>query len=105
MKQTVTETDFRDAFRTIRPDNFSHEGLGALFEWLEDYEDSTGQEVELDVIALCCDFSEHTLAELQHEYGDYEGEKWEDLDEAVEGLQDRTMVIPVNDETVIIQDF
>lgn len=105
MKQTVNETDFRDAFHTIRPDNFSYEGLGALLEWLEEYEDSTGEEMELDVTALCCDFSEHTLEDLQREYGDYEGEQWEDLDEAIEWLEERTTVVPVNDETVIIQAF
>lgn len=61
--------------------------------------------MELDVIALCCDFGEYTLSELQREYGDYEGEQWEDLEEAIEWLQDRTMVIPVDDYSVIVQSF
>ena len=36
MKTTVYLNEFRDAFQKIRPDNFSYEGLGALFEYLEE---------------------------------------------------------------------
>ena len=58
MKQTVNLYDFRNAFRTIRPDNFSYAGLEVLFDFLEECENDTGEEYDLDVIALCCDFSE-----------------------------------------------
>ena len=58
MKQTVNVYQFRDAFRSIRPDNFSYEGLATLWDYLDEYEQSTGEELELDVIAICCDFSE-----------------------------------------------
>ena len=63
MKQTVNSSDFVDAFRTHnRMDQFSYEGLKALFEYLEQYEEDTGEETELDVIAICYDFSEHSTA-------------------------------------------
>ena len=68
MKQTITKHDFRDAFQQIRPDNFSYEGLGLLFDWLEDYEESTGVEIELDVIAICCEFCESSLDEIVEDY-------------------------------------
>jgi len=58
MKQTVNVYQFRDAFRSIRPDNFSYEGLAVLFDYLEELGDDIGEEMELDVIAICCDFSE-----------------------------------------------
>jgi hypothetical protein len=32
-------------------------------------EDDTGEEMELDVIALCCDFAEYRVEELMDEYG------------------------------------
>jgi len=105
MKESVTFCDFTDRFKAIRPDNFSYDGLKALYDWLEEYEDSTDQEIELDVIALCCDFSEYTLDELQSDYGDYASEKWDDMDEATEWLNDHTMVIPVDSNTVIVQAF
>jgi len=55
MKTTVTFSDFRQAFKAIRPDNFSHEGLEQLWEYFESYERDTGEEIELDVIAICCE--------------------------------------------------
>lgn len=58
MYQTVNFTDFHTAFNQLRPDNFTYEGLQALFEYCEDYERDTGETMELDVIALCCDITE-----------------------------------------------
>ena len=56
MKQSVNMYDFERAFKNFeRMNNFSYDGLKALFEYLEDYEEDTGEEIELDVIALCCD--------------------------------------------------
>lgn len=105
MKQNVTFSDFYNSFQAIRPDNFSYNGLRTLYTWLELYEEDTGEEIELDVIALCCDFSEYTLEELQTEYGDYAGEQWEDINEAVRWFDDRTVVLPVDDNTAIVQAF
>ena len=68
MKQTVNFYDFRRAFESIRPDNFSDSGLSALFDYLEAYEDDTGEELELDVIALCCDFSEDWADNIAADY-------------------------------------
>lgn len=68
MKTTVYFYDFKHAFESIRPDNFSREGLEVLWDYLEEYEDSTGEELELDVIALCCDFSEDTWENIASDY-------------------------------------
>ena len=71
MKRTINKWEFRDAFRDMgRKDQFSYNGLAALFEHLEGYEEDTGEEIELDVIALCCDYSEYATAlEAAREYG------------------------------------
>ena len=106
MKQTINDFQFRDAFiRMDRKENFSYTGLTALYDYLTDLEDDIGEELELDVIALCCDYSEHDLEDLQREFGDYEGETWEDMEEAIQWLEDRTTVIPVDDDRVIVQVF
>ncbi len=98
MKQTINEYDFTEAFRKIRPNNFSYVGLKALFDYLEEYEESTGEEVELDVIALCCEYSEYTdLEEFQKAYSsDYE---------SIEDIERETTVIRIDDDSFIIQDF
>jgi len=71
MKKTINFTDFVDAFQDAgRDDNFSYDGKKALFEYLEDYEDDTGEEIELDVIALCCEYTEYSdVAEYVDNYG------------------------------------
>jgi hypothetical protein len=69
MKTTVSKYDFERAFADAdRKENFSYEGLGLLFDYLEEYEDSTGEEVELDVIALCCDYAEETVSDIARNY-------------------------------------
>lgn len=69
MKTTVSRYDFERAFVDAdRKENFSYEGLRALFDYLEDYEEQTGEELELDVIALCCDYSEDTVADIARNY-------------------------------------
>lgn len=65
MKQTVYFDDFRRAFEDAgRGNQFSLAGLEVLFDYLEQYEIDTGEEVELDVIALCCDYEEMTVDEV-----------------------------------------
>lgn len=69
MKTTVSRYEFERAFADAdRKENFSHEGLKVLFDYLEDYEDSTGDEIELDVIALCCDYYEETAEYIARNY-------------------------------------
>jgi hypothetical protein len=68
MKKTINLYQFRDAFMDIRPDSFSYEGLELLFNWYEEYEDSTGEEMELDVIAICGDWDESTVEEVINNY-------------------------------------
>jgi hypothetical protein len=46
MKRTINVYQFRDAFRDMdRMAGWSYEGLGVLFEYLEQYEDSCGEEL------------------------------------------------------------
>jgi hypothetical protein len=116
MKQTVNKYDFTEAFRQAgRQDQFSYTGLCALFDYLEEYEEAAGTELELDVIALCCDYSEYaTATEAAKEYGweapeidpdtDPEDATEETEAAALEWLQDNTQVI-THDSGVIIQSF
>ena len=98
MKQTVTESMFIDAFMAIRPDNFSYKGLIALYEWFDELDNDCGTETELDVIAICCDFSEYAnIEEFQRDYC----EEYETIDDII----DHTTVIQIDEESFIVQDF
>ena len=99
MKQSVDLHQFRDAFRDYdRQDTFSYEGYEALFDWIEGYDECSDIDTELDVIALCCDFTEYEdLEELQGNYNDIE---------SMDDLQDNTIVIPIPDtDRFIIQNY
>jgi hypothetical protein len=72
MKQTINFNQFCTAFRDMNRDNsFSYEGKRALFDYLEQYEEDTDTEVDLDVIALCCEYTEYEDVEdyLKDYYG------------------------------------
>ena len=110
MCQNVKETAFHNAFRNMgRAENFSHEGRAALFDYLEQLEADMGEAIELDVIALCCEFSEYASAlECLEDCGyDYEPEG-DDEDEreadALEWLGDQTFVIE-HDSGIVVQEF
>jgi len=104
MKETVTLSTFRDAFRTMnRNDHFSYEGLAVLFNDLTQYEEDCGVELELDVIAICCDFVECTVEEFDRDYQMFE--RHESLEDLVNDLHDETHVAGTTDTTVIFQCF
>jgi len=63
MKQNISFCGFCDAFPESRENSFSYDGKKALFEYLESYEDDTGEEVELDIVALCCEYCEYESIE------------------------------------------
>lgn len=70
MKQTLTKDQFRFQMDQIRPNCFSYEGLGVLFDYFEQYEDDTGEQIEFDPIAICCEYSEMTMQEIFDAYPD-----------------------------------
>jgi len=93
MKQTINFSQFCDS---LGGSYFSHEGKKALFEYLEN-------EVKLDPIALCCEYSEYdNLKELQNNYNNIE---------TIEELKDHMQVIPIYDingtksERFIVQNY
>lgn len=98
MNQSITVSQFHDAFISMnREDNFSYEGRHALYDWIVDLDEQIGTETELDVIALCCEFTEYdSFADIQANYRDLE---------TIEDLEDITRVIPFGDGQYIIADY
>ena len=87
----IITVDFRDFVREFelsgRGRNFSHNGLRALFNYLEKLSEDTGSDYKLDVICLCCDYSEDTWQEIAHNYG-IELSEFEGDEEKIEGVRD-----------------
>lgn len=67
----VTEHYFIQSFEDMgREGNFSTEALKEIYEYLENLSESLGEDIELDVIGICCDFSEITFDEVLEEQGE-----------------------------------
>ena len=97
MKQTINEFDFKNEFKKIRPDNFSYDGLTALYDYLTQYEESCDTELEFDPIAYCCEFTEYeNFTEIKQNY---------DV-KTLKELEDKTSIIKIpNTERLIIQNY
>ena len=107
MKTTVTRYDFHRAFETTRPHNFSYAAIGALFDYFEQYENDCKVEIELDVVAICCDYSEDTFAELIRQYNIPINSDYGEFEEIqiVDWMADRTTIIAVLDDSVVYLNF
>jgi hypothetical protein len=69
MKKTINLNDFRTEFANYgRNKQFSYKGLEVLFDYITEFEAETESEVELDVIGLCCNWTEYTVDELKEAY-------------------------------------
>ena len=106
----IGENEFRDAFHSYgRGDQFSYESLTALYEHLDCLAFNIGEPIELDVIALCCEWSEYdSIAEVREAYSVLEDVADEDV---FETLQDLTDALPVDDadgqgaSRILIREF
>ena len=110
MKITINLTEFRDHFYGIRPDNFSSEGLRVLFDYLEELDESCGEESELDVIGLCCDFAESDWKTIAADYdSSIELDKTKNEDEqkvqVLDFLADQGALIGETDHSIIYRQF
>jgi hypothetical protein len=101
MKITLTESEFVDRFLAIRPDNFSREGLRALFDYLGELEREAEDETEFDPIGICCEWTEYGSAvEAAEAYGwEDDAEEGEERDsepeeKALDFLLESTAVVP-----------
>ena len=101
MYTRVTEDNFRNTFLTSDyKNNFSYDGLTALYDYFEELEAGIDQTIEFDYISIACEYSELTIDELRDNYSI-------DIDiDVIEYLQENTIVIEIEDsDRVIIEDY
>tara|TARA_R110002126_G_scaffold88080_2_gene211275 strand:+ start:235 stop:528 length:294 start_codon:yes stop_codon:yes gene_type:complete len=77
--------------------NWSLAAAIALVDWLEELEDSSGEPIEFDPIALRCDFSEYTATELVEAYS-----------MTLEEIRENTIVLDLGtltNQSFVVQQF
>ena len=105
MIKTITQQNFVDYFNTWHDkryaNQFSYDGKLALFNYLEELEEDTNTQMEFDIVAISCDFSEfENLEDVKKEYGNA---IWVNN---IDDLRDYTQVIEIPNTTrLIIKDF
>ena len=101
MKQTVDNaSQFRDAFRAMgRHDQFSYEGMELLFDHLEECD----PDMELDVIAICCDYSEDSPEDIVESYGiESDDDEIEPSEAATAYLEANTVIVGITSTGSIV---
>jgi hypothetical protein len=99
MINTVSKNDFIEWFKKSeqRNNQFTYEALNALFDHLEEYEEGTGEKIEFDPIAICCEFTEYeNIKEYNKNY-----EPVKNLD----AIRELTTVIETRTKGFIIQNY
>jgi len=103
--QTITLSRFREEFaRMGRADQFSYEAQAFIFDYLED----SACDVALDIIELCCEFSETLAKEIAKEHGidlsEYESEQ-DIISTVVEYLDQFTHVLGATKRSITYANF
>ena len=83
--QTVNKSQFIDNLLADDYASWTYEDAGALYDYYEQYSEDTGEDVELDRVALRCEWTRaDSIDEVIEEYDDIE---------SLEDLEDNTQVI------------
>ena len=101
MYTRVAEDNFRNTFlMSDYKNNFSYDGLTALYDYFSELEDELCESIEFDLVGIAGEYSELTIDELRDNYS-----VDKDID-VIEYLQENTIVIEIeNSDSVIIQDY
>lgn len=103
-------SQFRDEFRQCgRADQFSYEALGLLFDYFEEID----SDYDLDVIAICCEYSEESAADIARNYSidlnDCDSEDDDYLEQCAAAvlayLENHTSVVGVTPSGIVYAQF
>lgn len=100
MKQTINFIQFADAFQLT--DGFSYAGLRAIYDDITNTEEDSGVECELDVIAICADYTESNLDEYNADHGT----EFASIDDAVDHAEwSSGFAAKTGEESLVYQNF
>ena len=99
--------------RYDRSNNFTPAGVRVLFDYLEEISEGSVEDVKLDIIGLCCEYSEDTFEDIASNYridlSDRNGETIEDDEEikriVLDYLNNNTVVCGVTGTTAVYAAF
>ena len=103
------------AVKYDRLENFGYKGWNHIAEYLENLSDDMGTDIELDIIAICCEYNHADSVESwAGEYlqsSDIDADEWQEADddeklELIENyLQENTSMVCCEHDCIIWQAF
>jgi hypothetical protein len=113
MYQTLTTDEAAQLLKQDTNAAWTYQGARALVEYLEQVEEEGGERIEIDPVALRCEFSEYSSAREAAEDHGWDGttdDADEDAEEqaALDWLRDRTLALVFDGRDasgVIVQSF
>lgn len=117
MKQTLSHYDVVNAIWEVYDHQFSYAAAQELATYYEDLEEDVGEEIELDPVAIACEWTEYANDEELVEAYEYllpdvgesdDQDVWEladKLDAILDYLNNDTTVIKLNSGEYIVQAF
>lgn len=106
MKKTLTTYDIICELLADERAAWSYAGAMTLAEWLEDYEKTNNEEMELDIVGIRCEFGEHAslMAWASEYWGDAERAMAEiGLDSLDEGERNEKIRLFVQDRGELLE--
>jgi len=106
MKTTIYKASFIDAFtRAGRASQFSRPALELIFEYIEQLEADTREDIELDVVAICCEYAESSASDLLGDHLiDFDG-VGDETDAVREYLHNHTVVVGETPDGFVYAQF
>lgn len=100
--KTVNFDDFYESFHKVkRGTQFSYGALKGLYHYYNELSEEIGEPYELDVIDICCDWTEYTLAEYNSDFYT----EHEDFDAIKEALDEKGIqYIDGTTETLVVSN-
>ncbi len=110
MKQSVNFSDFCSAFHAHgRFESFGYDALRVIFDYLEQYEEDCNEEIELDVLEICCDYNVSDYKTIAQDYlidlTDADGDEEDEEQIVLDYLNENTRVLGQCKDGIVYQCF
>lgn len=103
--QEITRTQFTDILLADEYASWSYKGAHALYDWLYDLSDGMGEDIDLDHVALRCEWSESNIDDLAEQYSNLKEDDETPLEFAERMEQERTTIIWIDQTNIIYGAF
>jgi len=102
IKTDVSFYEFRDAMKQDEYASWSNEAISAIFDYLYDLSEDIGEDIELDTVALRCEWNEIHIQDLWNEYSNIferygltEDDDADDYNRQVSIIEEHTTVLDI----------